>query len=79
MTPVLLSWVPFRTPAPLWDVWWLLLIPLVAGLAVAYKATKSPTPARLAWESLKLIAYVLAFLVVGALVLRVVVNFVTGN
>ena len=79
MTLTLLSWVAFRTPAPLWDAWWLLLVPLVAGLAVAYKATKSPSPGRLAWESAKLAAYVLAFLVAASLVLRVMVNFVTGS
>src|SRR5688572_12654426 len=34
------TWVPFVTPAPLWDYWWALLLPLLAAVAVVYKCTK---------------------------------------
>lgn len=31
---------PFVQPAPVWDYWYLLLIPLVVGVSVVYKSVK---------------------------------------
>ena len=31
---------PFRQPLPVWDLWYLLLIPLCAGVSIVYKAIK---------------------------------------
>ena len=39
-----LAWRPFVTPALVWNWWWLLIIPLVAGVAVVYKSTKCRRP-----------------------------------
>ena len=64
-----LAWVPFVTPAPIWDAWPLLLPPLLLGIAVAYKATKVTARGRLWWESLRLAGVLLAGLVAAALVL----------
>ncbi len=31
---------PFRQPLPVWDYWYLLLIPLCIGISIVYKAIK---------------------------------------
>lgn len=31
---------PFRQPLPVWDYWYLLLIPLCLGVSIVYKAIK---------------------------------------
>ena len=72
----LLAWAPFRTPAPIWGLWWLLAVPLVIGIAVAYKATKVDRPGRLPLEVLKLAAYLLGLLVAAGLALAVLVEWV---
>ena len=69
------GWHPFVTPAPIWDAWWTLLIPLLIGIAVIYKATKSPSARKLPWEAARLAAYMLGFLVLAAVVLLVVVEW----
>ena len=34
---------PFVTPLPIWDWWMILLIPLLFGIALTWKAMKSPS------------------------------------
>lgn len=31
---------PFRQPLPVWDYWYLLLIPLCVGISIVYKSIK---------------------------------------
>ena len=45
--------------APMWDAWPFLIMPLLVGIAVAYKATKSATPAAAALDAAKLSGYLL--------------------
>ncbi len=68
-------WRPFVTAAPIWSAWWLLLVPLLVGVALAYKATKSPSLARLPWEVTKLSATMLGFFVIAGLVFAVAVEW----
>ena len=75
LSPVL-SWVPFVTPLPAWDYWWLLLVPLLAGIAVAYKATKVSRRGRLGVEAVKLFAYLLLLILVGGAGLALLVEWV---
>lgn len=35
-----LAYTPFLTPLPIWDWWYLLLLPLSAAVAVIYKSIK---------------------------------------
>ncbi len=37
---VVLSYTPFVSPLPVWDYWYVLLLPLSAAVAVVYKAIK---------------------------------------
>jgi hypothetical protein len=36
------SWQPFVNSPPIWDYWYLLLIPLTVGVAIVYKSLKVP-------------------------------------
>ena len=72
------SWVPFVTPAPLWGVWWVLLFPLLAGVAIVYKNTKCRRVGRAFVEAAQLWAYTAAFMALGALALTVLVKLVLG-
>ena len=64
-----LAWVPFVTPAPIWDAWVWLLLPLLFGVSVAYKAVRVSSPRRLVIESMLLTVYLLVGLVGAALIL----------
>jgi hypothetical protein len=72
----LAGWVPFVTPAPIWDWWSFLLLPVLLAVAVAYKATKVATRKRLAWETGKLFTYLLALMVFGHLALHFLVEVI---
>ncbi len=69
------GWVPFVTAAPIWGLWWLTLLPLLFGIAVAYKATKSRTPRRMLIEATRLALTLLLVLVVGGFALGVLVEW----
>lgn len=70
------AWVPFLSPAPIWDAWPILLLPLLVGISVAYKAMKVPTASRLLPEALKLTLYLTLGLIGAAVALTVLVGFV---
>ena len=36
MPPPLLTYVPFMQPLPVWDVWYLLALPLCAAVSIVY-------------------------------------------
>ncbi len=72
-----LAWVPFVTAAPMWDAWQFLIIPLLVGIAVAYKATKSATPAAAALDAAKLAGYLLLGLSAAAVGLYFFVDALT--
>ena len=69
------AWVPFATPAPIWGAWPWLLLPLLLGISVSYKAVKVATPRRLAIESIALTAYLLVGLIAAAIVLALFVGW----
>ena len=70
------SWIPFVTPAPIWGLWWLLLFPLVAAIAVVWKAIKLPYMRQVPWEAAKLSGWILGVLLTAALVLGLAVEWV---
>lgn len=73
-----LIWRPFVTPAPLWDLWWLLIIPLVAGVAMVYKTTKCRRPSDIPLEAAKLTGVILISMLLGAAALTILVKIVLG-
>lgn len=72
------GWRPFMTPAPLWDVWWVLLFPLLAAVAIVYKSTKRRTAGRIFAEAGQLWVYIVVAMLLGAVGLMVLVRLVLG-
>ena len=69
------SWVPFVTPMPVWDYWPWLILPLIAAIAVVYKAVKTERVDRVPVEAAKLFGYILSFVIVAALALAALVEW----
>ena len=69
MARILLDYVPFVTPLPVWDVWYLTLLPLCLAVAVVYKTVKCRTVSDIPRESLIAAGWILLGLVAAALAL----------
>lgn len=74
----LAEWLPFVTPAPVWDYWWVLLLPLLLAVAVVYKSTKRATAGRILVEAAQLWAYTVVAMALGAAALLGLVQVVLG-
>ena len=74
----LIAYVPFVDPLPVWDVWYLTLIPLTLGIAVVYKAVKCKDVSQIPRQSLTISVYILGGLVAAALGLWVVVTWMSS-
>ena len=46
-----LAYRPFLDPLPAWGVWYLLALPLIAGVSVVYKSIRSRAMKNIVWES----------------------------
>jgi hypothetical protein len=74
----LICWIPFLEPVRgIGNAWWLLSVPLIVGIATAYKAIRAPSVERfwiqVAWFSAR-VTLIMVALAIGVLVLvRVVV------
>ena len=68
------GYVPFLRPLPVWDVWYLLIVPLCLGVAIVYKCIKAPTVSRIPWESFVISLWILLGMVGAALGLAIVVR-----
>lgn len=73
IVPSLIAWIPFLEPIRgIGNAWWLLSVPLIFGISVAYKAIRAQSIerfwAQVAWFSARIIA-VMAALTLGLLVL----------
>lgn len=64
----------FLDPLDLHDEWLILLPPLVFAIALVYKTLKLPTLERLAYETVRLGAYILVLIVLAAATLWAVVE-----
>ena len=67
---------PFQTPAPVWDYWPLLLLPLCLVIAVVYKSIRCRTMDRVPREAFSLFMFILAVMIVTSGVLYGLVYFV---
>lgn len=57
---------PFWQPLPVWDYWYLLLIPLCAGVSVVYKAIKCHTMKQVPREAAVIFVMILLGMVLAA-------------
>ena len=68
-------YVPFLKPAPVWDYWYLLALPLCLGISIVYKAVRCPDPKRIAREAAGLCVFILVVMVASAAALGWLVRF----
>jgi hypothetical protein len=74
-----LAFTPFLDPLPIWSpdwLWAVLLIPLCAGVAVVYKATKCESVTRIPREALILFVMIVMGMVFAAAALAGIVRLV---
>jgi hypothetical protein len=71
----LLAYRPFLDPMPVWDYWYLLLLPLTVGVAVVYKSIRCATMRRVPLEAAKATLYILVGMAFAAAVLLGVVGW----
>jgi hypothetical protein len=69
-----LGLAPFMQPLPAWDYWYLLAIPLCAGVAVVYKAIRCRWMKSVPREAAKMTGWILAGLVGAAIGLMLLVK-----
>jgi hypothetical protein len=73
MTPLLsslfIAWVPLLEPMGVDEYWVLLLLPLVIGISVVYKAIRMENLTRLPRQAMYMSAQILVFLTAAAAIL----------
>ena len=67
----------FLTPLPVWNYWYLLMLPLCMGVAIVYKALRIDTAGRLWREAAVIWLWILASMAAGAAILWALVAIVT--
>jgi hypothetical protein len=70
---------PFVQPLPLWDWWWVLLVPLVVGVGLVWKSLKCQYVRQIPWQTMTISLWILGGFVGAAGVLWVVGRVVTGQ
>ena len=70
------GYVPFLRPLPVWDYWYLLLLPLCAGVAVVYKSIKCKRMSQVPKEALMIWVWILLGMAGAAAVLALVVQVI---
>lgn len=65
---------PFKTPAPVWNYWYLLLLPLCLGISIVYKSIRCRAMSRVPREALVLCAFIVGVMVLTAGALAALVN-----
>jgi membrane protein YdbS with pleckstrin-like domain len=65
---------PFRTPLPVWNYWYLLLVPLCLAIAIVYKSVRCDSMRRVPREAMGLFVFILVVMVITAGALAGLVN-----
>ena len=70
-----MGWRPFMTPMPIWNYWFLTLLPLCAGVSLVYKTTKTADTGAILREAALLTIWIALGLIGAAGAIAVVVRF----
>ena len=70
----MIGYRPFLSPLPIWDYWYLLIVPLCFGLSVVYKAIRLPSMRQVLRQATVITLWILAAMAAAAFVLVVVVK-----
>jgi len=65
---------PFVSPLPLWDYWYLLILPLCLAVAIVYKAMKLPDMKQVPRQSLLITLWIVVGMSIAAAALVVLVK-----
>jgi hypothetical protein len=65
---------PFKKPAPVWDYWYLLLLPLCLAISIVYKSVRCESMRRVPRDALVLFAFIIVVMVASAWALAAVVQ-----
>ena len=65
---------PFKRPAPVWDYWYLLLLPLCLAISIVYKSVRCESMRRVPRDALVLFAFIIVVMVASAGALAAVVQ-----
>ncbi len=68
------SYSPFVKPAPLWNAWYLLALPLCLGIAIVYKSVRCETMRRVPRQAAILFGFIIAVMIAAAGVLAALVT-----
>ncbi len=60
------KYTPFWNPLPVWDYWYLLLIPLCLGISIVYKGIKCREPRQIPREAAEIFFTILIGMTVAA-------------
>ena len=74
--PRSLAYTPFLNPLPVWDYWYLLIIPLAAAVAVVYKSIKLERMRDVPWQAFVIGCWIVFGMIAAAVVLAGVVRVV---
>jgi hypothetical protein len=67
-------YIPFLKPAPLWDWWYLLALPLCLGISIVYKAVRCEDIKRVPREAASLFVFIIVVMVACAAALGFLVR-----
>lgn len=73
-----LAFQPFLQPLPIWNQWYVLLLPLCMAIATVYKSIKCRTMAQVPKEAAILIAWIFAAFFLAAAVLMLLVRWLAN-
>ncbi len=71
----LATYRPFLDPLPVWDYWFVLIIPLCAAVAIVYKSMKCRSMRQVPREAGAIILWIIGGFACAAVVLMVVVKW----
>ena len=71
-----LAYTPFLNPLPVWDYWYLLLVPLAAAVAVVYKSIKLQRMRDVPWQAFVIGCWIVCGMIAAAIVLAGLVKVV---
>jgi hypothetical protein len=68
------SYAPFVKPAPLWNTWYLLALPLCLGIAIVYKSVRCESMRQVPRQAAILFGFIIAVMIAAAGVLAALVT-----
>jgi hypothetical protein len=77
LTPLLalMNYRPFVSPLPVWNYWWVLLLPLCLAVSIVYKSIKCPSMKMVPRQALSITVLILLCMAGAAAVLSGLVRF----